>query len=70
MGHHEVQRLTLGLGSYLIGSNAFAIFFPRCIALGDSSGLPFKVEAVVKSAEELRISFSVKTGVSLSFRPY
>lgn len=56
MGHHEVQRLTLGLGSYLIGSNAFATFFPRCIALVDSSGLSFKVAAVVKSAEELQLS--------------
>lgn len=56
MCHHEVQRMTLGLGSYLIGSNAFTTFFPRCIALVDSSGLPFKVAAVVKSAEELQLS--------------
>lgn len=56
MRNHEQQYLTLGPGSYMLGSNAFSTFFPRCIALVDSSGLSYKITAVVKSSGELQLS--------------
>ncbi|MDO4804505.1 MAG: hypothetical protein Q4A32_06780 [Lachnospiraceae bacterium] len=52
----ESNRISLGTGSYVIGSNFFASFLPRYILLIDSLGSSFKIAAEVQVDGTLRLS--------------